>query len=80
MKKLNKRAGCENNIQAEMLKEKVTSDLGEKYVIQAPKKKKKKIRIFDVDRNDSENEQEFWQKIEEQNGFRKDTRENYINQ
>lgn len=76
MKKVNKGAvvvGCENKIQAEMLKEKVTNDLGEEYVIQAPKKRRLKIRIFDVDREDVENEQEFWQKIEEQNGFRKDS-------
>lgn len=36
-------------------------------------KKKLKIRIFDVDKEDSENEQDFWGKIEDQNGFRKDS-------
>lgn len=73
MKKITRGAvvvGYENKIQAERLKEKVTKDLGEKYVIQAPRKTKLKIRIFDIDREDSENEQEFWEKVEEQNGFR----------
>lgn len=50
----------------------VGKDLGEKYIIQTPRKKKLKIRIFDVDKEDSENEQDFWGKIDEQNGFRKD--------
>lgn len=62
MKKVTKGAvvvGCENKRQADKLKEKVTKDLGEKYVIQTPMKKKLKIRIFDVDKEDSENEQDF---------------------
>ncbi|KMQ95301.1 hypothetical protein RF55_4490 [Lasius niger] len=65
--------GCENKTQAERLKEKATKDLGEKYVIQTPKKKNLKIKIYDVDSEDSENEQEFWKKIEEQNGFKKNS-------
>lgn len=65
--------GCENKDQAEILKEKVTSDMGEKYVIQAPKKKKRRIKIFDVDKEDCENEKEFWEKVEEQNGFTKNS-------
>lgn len=65
--------GCEDKREAEKLKEKVIKDLGEKYIIQTPMKKKLKIRIFDVDKEDGENEQDFWEKIEEQNGFRKDS-------
>lgn len=74
MKKVTRGAvvvGCENKSQAEILKDKVNKELGEKYVIQAPMKKKLKIKIFDVDQEDSENEQELWEKITEQNGFRK---------
>jgi len=76
MKKVTRGAvvvGCENKTQVEKLKEKVAKDLGEKYVIQAPMKRKLKIRIFDVDKEDNEDEQEFWERIEEQNGFRKDS-------
>lgn len=76
MKKVTRGAvvvGCENKMQVEKLKEKVAKDLGEKYVIQVPMKRKLKIRIFDVEKEDSENEQEFWEKIREQNGFRKDS-------
>jgi len=40
--------GCENRDQAEILRDKVANDMGEKYIIQAPKKKKLKIKIFDV--------------------------------
>lgn len=29
------------------------------------------MKIFDIDREDGENKQEFWEKIEGQNGFRK---------
>lgn len=36
-------------------------------------KKKLKIRIFDVDMEDRKNEQDFWDKIIEQNGLRKDS-------
>jgi len=76
MKKATKGAvvvGCENSDQAEILKEKVTSDMGEKYVIQAPVKKKRRIKIFDVEKDDCEDEKEFWRKIEEQNGFVKNS-------
>lgn len=51
--------GCENKSQADKLKKEITKDLGEKYTIEAPKKKKLMMRIFDVNREDSENEQEF---------------------
>lgn len=74
MKKVTRGAvvvGCENKSQAEILKNKVNKELGEKYVIQAPMKKKLKIKIFDVEQEDSENEPELWEKITEQNGFRK---------
>lgn len=47
--------------------------MGEKYVIQTPSRKKWKIRIFDVDKEEYEKEQEFWEKIEEQNGFTKNS-------
>ena len=76
MKKVTKGAvvvGCESNEQAEILKERVTSDLGEKYVIKAPKKKKRKIKIFGADKEDCEDEKDFWRKIEEQNGFTKNS-------
>lgn len=63
--------GCENKSQADKLKKEITKDLGEKYTIEAPKKKKLMIRIFDVNKEDSENEQEFWKKIEEQNDIRR---------
>lgn len=33
-------------------------------------KKKQKIKIFDVEKEDSEIEQDFWGKINEQNGLR----------
>jgi len=59
--------GCESKVQAERLKEKIAEDLGEKYVVKEPKKRKLKIKIFDVDREDCENEEDFWKKIEEQN-------------
>lgn len=74
MKKVTRGAvvvGCENRIQADKLKKEVSKDLGEKYIIQTPIKKKLKLRIFDVDKEDSENEQDMWEKIEEQNGLRK---------
>jgi len=60
--------GCESKLQAEKLKEKVAEDLGEKYVVKEPKKRKLKLKIFDVDREDCENEEDFWKKVEEQNG------------
>lgn len=31
------------------------------------------MKIFDIDRKDGENKQEFWEKIEGQNGFRKNS-------
>lgn len=65
--------GCENGIQAEKLKQEVVKDLGERYVVQAPRKRKPKIKIFDVDSEDCRNEQNLWEKIEEQNGIRKNT-------
>lgn len=76
MKKVTRGAvvvGCEDKRQADKFKKKVTKDLGEKYIIQTPKKRKLKIRIFHVDKENSENEQDFWGKIEEQNGFKKDS-------
>jgi len=76
MKKVTKGAvviGCENKDQAEILRNKVANDMGEKYIIQAPKKKKLKIKIFDVDKEDCEQDQEFWKRIEEQNGFTRNT-------
>jgi len=64
MKKVTKGAvviGCENKdikiikrIKAEILRDKVANDMGEKYIIQAPKKKKLKLKIFDVDKEDCE--------------------------
>jgi len=74
MKKASKGAviiGCENKTQVEMLKSKVSDDLGEKYTVHDPKKKSVKIRIFDIDKEDCEKESELWQKIEEQNGYAK---------
>lgn len=65
--------GCEYKEQAEILKEKVTNELGKKYVIQDPKKKKLKIKIYDIEKEDCEKEQEFWEKIEEQNGLMKNS-------
>jgi len=38
--------GCENKDQAAILRDKVANDMREKYIIQAPKKKKLKIKIF----------------------------------
>lgn len=48
--------GCEDKKQAEILKKKVTSDMGKKYVIHDPKKKKLKIKIFDIEKEDCEKE------------------------
>jgi len=50
----------------EILKEKVTNDLGKKYVVQDPKKKKLKMKIFDIEKK-GEKKQEFRKKIEKQN-------------
>lgn len=63
--------GCENKIQAEALKNKVSKDLGEKYMVLAPRKRKLKVKISDVDKENGEDELDFWGKIEEQNGFEK---------
>lgn len=62
-------AVCENNDHVEILKEKVTSDLGGKYVTQCQNKKNRKIKIFHVDKEDCEDKKESWEKIEEQNGL-----------
>lgn len=70
--------GCENKVQAEKLKQEVVKDLGKKYEIQVPKKRKPKVKIFDVDIEDCENEQILWEKIEEQNGMQKNTIEGKI--
>jgi hypothetical protein len=59
--------GCESKLQAEKLKEKVAEDFGEKYIVKEPKKRKLKLKIFDVDRADCESEEDFWEKVEEQN-------------
>ncbi|KMQ85478.1 rna-directed dna polymerase from mobile element jockey-like protein, partial [Lasius niger] len=63
---------CENKTQADKLKEEVEKDLGGKYVIQSPMKKRLKLRIVDVDKEDYENEQDFWRKIKDQNGLKND--------
>ncbi|KMR04821.1 hypothetical protein RF55_420 [Lasius niger] len=81
MKKVKRGAvvvGCENRVQAEKLKQEVVKDLGKKYEIQVPKKRKPKVKIFDVDNEDCENEQIFWEKIEEQNEMQKNTIEGKI--
>jgi len=65
MKKVNKGAvviGCEDKNQAEILREKVANDMGEKCIIQAPKKKTLKIKVFDVDKKDCERDQKFWRR------------------
>lgn len=59
--------GCESKLQADKLKEKVAEDLGEKYVVQEPKKRKLKIKIHDIDKEDCESEEDFWSKVAEQN-------------
>lgn len=59
--------GCENKLQADKLKEKVAYDLGEKYEVREPKKRKLKLKIFDIDREDYESEEDFWSKVAEQN-------------
>lgn len=65
--------GCENGVQAEILKKEVVKDLGKKYEIQVPRKRKPKVKIYDVDKEDCENEKIFWEKIEEQNGMQRNT-------
>jgi len=64
---------CENVKQASRLKEEVAKDLGEKYVVQEPIKRKLKIKIFGVDKEDCDDEHDLWNKIEEQNGYKRDT-------
>lgn len=59
--------GCESKLQAVKLKEKMAKDLGEKYIVQEPKIRKLKLKIFDIDMEDCESEEDFWSKIEEQN-------------
>jgi len=81
MKKATKGAvviGCENKDQAAILRDKVTNDMREKYIIQAPKKKKMKIKIFDVDKEDYEQNQKCWRRIEEQNGYTRNTLQGQI--
>lgn len=70
--------GCENGVQAEMLKQEVVKDLGKRYEIQVPRKRKPKVKIFDVDNEDCENEQILWEKVEEQNGMQRNTIEGKI--
>lgn len=41
-------------------------------------RKSTKVKIFDVEKEDCENEQIFWEKIEEQNGIQKNTIEGKI--
>lgn len=64
--------GCEDKKQAKKLKEEVAKDLGEKYLVQEPRKRKLKVKIHGVDEEDCDNENDFWNKIEEQNGYEKD--------
>lgn len=81
MKKVTKGAivvGCENKSQAEKLKQEVVKDMGEKYEVQAPKKRKLKMKIFDIDKEECEYEQNFWEKIVDQNGLEKNTIEGKI--
>lgn len=59
--------GCESKLQADKLKDKIAEDLGEKYEVKEPKKRKLKIKIFDIDKEDCESEEDFWSKVEEQN-------------
>lgn len=70
--------GCENKLQAEKLKEEVTRHMGKKYVIQAPKIKKSKVKIVEVYKKDCECEQDFWEKLMDQNGLRGDNIEGKI--
>jgi len=60
--------GCENRDQAEVLRDRVANDMSDRYIIQAPKMRKLKVKIFYVDKEDCEKDQEFWRRIEEQNG------------
>jgi len=64
---------CENVKQASKLKEEVTKDLGEKYIVQEPMKRKLKIKIFGVDKEDCDEQDFLWNKIEEQNRYERDT-------
>lgn len=69
---------CENRVQTQKLKKEVVKDLGKKYEIQVPKKRKPKVKIYDVDKEDCENEKMFWEQIEEQNGMQRNTIEGRI--
>jgi len=64
---------CENVKQASKLKEEVAKDLGEKYIVQEPMKRKLKLKIFGVDKEDCDDEHDLWNTIEEQNGYEKGT-------
>lgn len=51
--------GCKSKLQPDKLKEKVTQCLGKKYEVMEPKKRKLKIKIFDIDKEDCESEEDF---------------------
>ncbi|XP_026828000.1 uncharacterized protein LOC113562520 [Ooceraea biroi] len=70
--------GCENKDQAEKLKDEVARDLGDEYEVQAPRRRKMKLKIFDVDKEDCEDEQGFWEKIRDQNELRMNSIERKI--
>lgn len=59
--------GCESKLQADKLREKVAKNLGEKYVVKEPKIRKLKLKIFDIEKEDCDSEEDFWSKVEEQN-------------
>lgn len=70
VKKVSKEAvvvRCKNKFQADKLKEKITEDLREKYIIQTPKKRKLMIKMFYANKENSNNKQEFQKKIEYHN-------------
>jgi len=50
---------CENVKQASRLKEEVAKDLGKKYVVQEPMKRKLKMKIFGVDKEDCDDEHDL---------------------
>lgn len=76
MKKVTREAvviECENRGQVEKLRKKSRRTQEKNICIitdQSLMKKKQKIKIFDVEKEDSEIEQDFWGKINEQNGLR----------
>lgn len=63
---------CRNEKPMEEVCEKMREKLGEKYEIKKVNKKKPRIRIFDVDKEDAENEDELKEKIMEQNKINND--------